>query len=336
MAQIQAKLATIEDVARAAGVSRQTVSRAINGKGEIHPVTRQRILGVADRLGYQPSGIARSLATRTSSTIGLVVPDIANPFFPEIARGVEDAAYSAGYHVFLSNSAEDPGREWEIIRSLEGQRIAGLILCSSRLTDAQLVELAGRYYPLVLLNRQVVGAEVSSLLIDDYRGAILAMRFLLERGHRAIGLLSGPERSWSGNRRLEGYCQALSDSGLPSQDRWIMAGFPQVEGGRWATRPLLEGAPEITAILADNDLMALGALQACRETGRRTPDDCAIIGFDDIPLAALVAPPLTTVSVDKGEAGQRAMALLTRLLADGAAGATIDVLETHLVVRGST
>ena len=327
--------ATIEDVARAAGVSRQTVSRAINGKGEISPETRRRVLTIADELGYLPSRIARSLATRSSHTIGLVVPDIANPFFAEIARGVEEEAYRMGYHVFLSNSAEDPDREWAIIRSLEEQRVAGIILCSSRLRDEQLVTLSRRYSPLVFFNRQIEESGISSLLVDDFHGAVKATRYLLERGHRKIGMLRGPERSWSGQQRLSGYRATLLEAGITPSERWIVAGFPQVDGGRSAALQLLSQSPDVTAILAYNDLVALGAVQACLQMGRSVPADCAIIGFDDIPLAALVSPALTTVRLDKNEAGRRAMRVLGRLIDQGATDAGVETLETHLIVRQS-
>jgi LacI family transcriptional regulator len=332
----QARPITIEDVARAAGVSRQTVSRAINDKGEISPQTRQRILDIAESLGYHPSSIARSLATRTSSTIGLIVPDIANPFFPEIARGVEEAAFAAGYQVFLSNTAEDATREWDILRSLEQQRVAGVILCSSRLPDEQLQTATRRPFPLVCLNRQIVGADSAALLIDDFHGARQATRYLLERGHRAIGMLTGPARSWSGARRLEGYRAALDDAGIPYEPRRMAAGFPQVEGGRIAAAHLLSIAPDTGAILAYNDLMAVGAMRACAQLGRRVPADCAVMGFDDIPLASFVAPALTTMQVDKPEAGRRVFNLLRRMMEERLNGPAIEILVPQLVVRDST
>lgn len=326
---------TIDDVAREAGVSRQTVSRAINGKGEISEETRQRILGIADRLGYRPSQIARSLATRSSRTIGLIVPDIANPFFPEIARGAGEAAYALGYQLFLGNTAEDPDREWDVVRSLEEQWIAGLILCSSRLSDKQLTELSRRYYPLLLVNRRLDDIEVSSLVIDDFAGAADAVRYLLEQGHTRIGLLTGPKRSFSGKRRLEAYRAALLEAGIELDERWVVSAAPQVDGGRLGATELLAGAPELTAILAYNDLMALGAVQACQAAGRRVPEDCAIVGADDIPLAPLVTPALTTVQVDKVAVGRRAMELLDEGIRDDSQDRIVEVLPTRLVVRDS-
>ena len=326
---------TIEDVAREAGVSRQTVSRAINGKGEISEATRRRVLDVADRLGYRPSRIARSLATRSSHTIGLVMPDIANPFFPEIARGAGDVAYELGYQLFLSNTAEDPEREWAILRSLEDQWVAGLILCSSRLSDEQLAELSRRQTPLLLFNRQIPEVDVASLLVDDFGGTTAAMEHLLAAGHTEIGLLLGPRRSWSGMRRHEAYRTALQAAGMAEVGERVVHGAPNVSGGRRATEQLLAQSPGITAIFAYNDLMALGAVQACQSAGRRVPGDCAIIGCDDVPLAALATPALTSVQVDKTETGRRAMEMLHGIVVGADGSPHTGTILTRLVIRES-
>jgi len=329
------KTITIEDVAQEAGVSRQTVSRAINGKGEISEATRQRVLEVADRLGYRPSRIARSLATRSSRTIGLVMPDIANPFFPEIARGAGEAAYGLGYQLFLSNTAEDPEREWSILRSLEEQWVAGLIVCSSRLSDEQLIEVGRRQAPLLLFNRVVEGADAASLLVDDAGGARAMMAHLLVAGHQEIGLLLGPTRSWSGMRRHEAYRAMLEMADITAREDHVVHGAPDVAGGRQAMEQLLEQAPGITAIFAYNDLMALGAMQACQAAGRRVPDDCAIAGCDDIPLAALATPALTTVKVDKTATGRRAMEMLHGMISGAEEHSGAETMPARLIVRES-
>lgn len=332
---MESRAITIEDVAREAGVSRQTVSRAINGKGEISAPTRQRVLAVAKRLGYRPSRIARSLATRTSGTVGLIVPDIANPFFPEIAHGAAETAYALGYQIFLSNTAEDPDREWAIIQALEEHWVAGLIMCSSRLSDEQLAQTSSRQPSLLLFNRQLPDAGVASLLVDDFGGATAAIQYLLESGHREIGILLGPARSWSGKRRHAAFDETLRAAGIEPREELIAAGRPDVGGGRAAMSQLLAQAPSVTAVLAYNDLMALGAIQTCLEGGRLVPDDCAIIGCDDIPLAALVTPPLTTVQVDKGGAGRRAMEMLHRLIANPAEDHPVEYIPTRLAIRQS-
>jgi LacI family transcriptional regulator len=281
---------TIKDIAREAGVSPQTVSRAINDKGEISPQTQDRILRIAERLGYRPNSIARSLATRRTQNIGLVIPDVANPFFAGIARGIEDAAHQANYNVFLCNTDENVDRENSAIQSLEAQRVDGIILSSSRLSEQQLLNLAERYQPLVLINRRIDHPQTGCVLVDDAKSAAEAVHYLLQLGHRNIGLLAGPEVSHSSRERVRGYREAMRPYADTVPARWQAHCPPQVEGGRVFALDLLRRAPELTALLAYNDLVAVGALRACAELGRRVPQDCAIVGCDDVPLAALVSP----------------------------------------------
>jgi LacI family transcriptional regulator len=323
------------DIARQAGVSPQTVSRAINDKGEIRPQTRERILRIADELGYCPNSIARSLATRRTQTAGLVVPDVSNPFFAEVARGIQDAACGADYQIFLCNSDENVEREMSAIRSLEAQRVDGLILCSSRLSDRRLAKLGERYQPLVLVNRRIAGLQAGCVVIDDARGMEEATRYLLALGHRHIGLLAGPQNSRSGQERVKGYRRAMRTYDLDLPPEWLIYCPPQVEGGQRAARSLLRQVCELTALLAYNDLVAVGALRACVELELDVPQACAIVGCDDIPLAALVSPPLTTIHVPKYELGQQAMSLLLRMIERKEWKPDPVVLAPHLVTRDS-
>jgi LacI family transcriptional regulator len=326
---------TIEDVARAAGVSRQTVSRAINNKGEISPVTYQRVMEAVQALDYWPSGVARSLATQRTHTVGLVVPDITNPFFPEIARGVQDIARSKDYSVFLCNTDESPGEELQVLYSLAAQPVDGILLFGSRISDDDLVGFTGRYRPLVMLNRFLEHAGVSLILVDNQRGAKLAVDYLADRGHTAIGMLAGPVTSPSSAQRVEGFRQAMAAHGLTTPDDWILPGPPTIEGGYEAAWHLLTRHPQITALFAYNDLSALGVVQACRELGRRVPAQCAIVGFDDIRMAAMVSPALTSVRVDKYYLGQQAMTRLLAMLDDPDAVFPPICVDVELVVRES-
>ena len=327
---------TIKDIAREANVSAQTVSRAINDKGEISPQTRDRILRIAERLGYRPNSIARSLATRRTQNIGLVVPDVANPFFASTARGIEDAAHQANYNVFLCNTDENVDRETHAIHSLEAQQVDGIILCSSRLSELQLLKVADRYQPLALVNRQIGPSQTGCVLVDDAKGAAEAIQYLLQLGHRNIGLLGGPAASHSGKERIRGYRQAMQTQVERIPASWQVHCPPQVEGGRVATRTLLQRAPELTALLAYNDLVAVGALRACAELGRRVPQDCAIVGCDDVPLAALVSPALTTMHIPTYNLGQQAMDMLLDLMRDAHSQPTSIVVSPHLVIRDSS
>jgi LacI family transcriptional regulator len=327
---------TIKDIAREAGVSPQTVSRAINDKGEISTQTRDRILRIADSMGYRPNSIARSLATRRTQNIGLVVPDVSNPFFANIARGIEDAAHQANYNVFLCNTDENIERETSAIHSLEAQRVDGIILCSSRLSEQQLCRLAERYQPLVLVNRQIDDPQTGCVRVDDGKGAAEATSYLLRLGHRNIGFLAGPTTSHSGRARQQGYQQAMQAHNQAISSRWQEHCAPQVEGGRSAALALLARAPEVTALLAYNDLVAVGALRACAELDRRVPQDCAIVGCDDVLLAALVSPALTTIHIPTYNLGQQALGLLLDLINERETPTTPIVVSPHLVIRDSS
>jgi LacI family transcriptional regulator, galactose operon repressor len=330
------KRVTIEDVARAAGVSRQTVSRAINQKDEISPVTMTRVMETVDRLGYHPSWVARGLATQRTQVVGLVVPDITNPFFPEIARGVQDAARARNYNVFLCNTDESADQELQVLYSLAAQPVDGILLFGSRISDADLAAFADQYQPLVVLNRWLERADVSMILVDNHLGARLAVEHLAERGHRNMGMLAGPLASPSSLQRVQGFRQAMAERALPVPDSCIVTGAPTLDGGHEAARQLLMRHPEVTGLLAYNDLVALGALQACKQLGRPVPGGCAVVGFDDIRLASMVSPALTTIRVDKYDLGCQAMQRLLQILDDPAGCAPPVHVPVELVVRQST
>jgi LacI family transcriptional regulator len=312
------------------------VSRAINDKGEISSQTRDKILHIADSMGYRPNSIARSLATRRTQNIGLVVPDVSNPFFANIARGIEDAAHQANYNVFLCNTDENVERETSAIHSLEAQRVDGIILCSSRLSGQQLCRLAERYQPLVLVNRQIDDPQTGCVCVDDGKGALEATNYLLRLGHRNIGFLAGPTASHSGRARQQGYRQAMQAQNRAISPDWQEHCAPQVEGGRTAALALLTRAPKVTALLAYNDLVAVGALRACAELDRRVPEDCAIVGCDDVLLAALVSPALTTVHIPTYNLGQQALGLLLDLINEKEPPAKPIIVSPHLVIRDSS
>jgi LacI family transcriptional regulator len=293
------------------------------------------VQAVIEEVGYRPSGIARGLATQRTGTLGLVVPDVANPFFSDVAQGVEHGAYAEGYNVFLCNTEEDAQRELAVLESLEEKRVDGLILCSSRLQESQLEGVVARHQAVVLVNRLVVGERIGSVLVDDERGGRLATQHLLQRGHRSVGLLAGPEISHSGRARTKGYRDVLAAAGLPYYADWVRTCLPVVEGGFSGAKELLQVHPELTALFCYNDLVAVGALQACAELGLRVPEDVAVVGHDDIRLAALVTPALTTCHVPRYELGAQAVHLLVDQMRGTHPGTKV-VLQPHLVVRAST
>jgi LacI family transcriptional regulator len=323
------------DVAREAGVSSMTVSRVINNKGDVSEATRDRVLAMIERLDYRPSGIARSLATQRTGTLGLVVPDVANPFFADVARGVEHGAYAEGYNVFLCNTEEDPERELAVLKSLEEKRVDGLVLCSSRLPEDQLRAVLTQHPRAVLVNRRLEGDRVRSVLLDDERGGRLATQLLIDAGHRKLGYLSGPRVSHSGWERGVGYMAALEAAGVHPDPAWVRPCPPMVADGQAAARELLASHPEISALFCYNDLVAVGALQACADLGRRVPEDLAVVGYDDVPLAALVTPALTTCRVPRYELGSQTVGLLLDQINDCPEECDEIVLAPELVVRKS-
>lgn len=328
---------TMSDVAHKARVSLMTVSRVINNKGDVSSETRQRILDIISDLGYRPSGIARSLATKETSTIGLVIPDVSNAFFAEVTQGVEHLAYSKGYHVFLCNTEEDPQREVAVIQSLEEKRVDGLILCSSRLGEERLASVIANLPAVVLINRRLQSAQdtFDTVNLDDEQCGRLAAQHLIKSGHQNIGFLSGPPASYSGAGRRRGFLTALQEAGIDLVDDWVRPCQPSVEGGSEAARALLTTNPQLTALFCFNDLVAVGALQACKELKRRIPQDLAIVGHDDIPVAAMVSPALTTCRVPRYELGARAVNALLERLRDCPDNCSQTILQPELVIRES-
>lgn len=325
---------SIADVAREAGVSRQTVSRALNNKGEISDATLHRVQEVIQRLDYRPSSIARGLATRHTGTIGLIVPDIANPFFADIGRGADDAAHAAGYSLLLCNAVEDAAREVDLLRTLEQRAVDGVVLCSSRLPEQTLAEQVKRHEAVVLVNRILVGC--SSVCVDDARGAAVVVQHLLGLGRRRIGLLSGSEMSHSSRERVRGYTEALSAAGeTPDPALTQRCASPDIDGGYCAALALLAARPDLDGLICYNDLVAAGALRACAELGRRVPEDVAVTGADDILLAGLVTPALTTLRSDRQAIGVTAFRLLLDQLCGASSACAALVFQPELVVRAS-
>ena len=330
------KKVTIEDVAKTAGVSRQTVSRAINDKGEISPVTKEHVLAVVEKLGYRPNRLAQGMVTQRTMTIGLVVPDITNLFFPEVARGVQDAGRENGYNILLCNTDDDPEEEMINLNSLADHQVDGIIMVSSCANEQRLAAFADGYPSIVLVNRDFNHPNVSLIKTNNLRGGYLATEHLLSLGHRQIGMIAPPNYRDSKIKRAQGYQDALRAAGIDPDPNLVAIGENTLQGGYQETLKLLRENPEMTAVFTYNDLMALGAIRACRDAGRRVPADIAIIGFDDISLAAMVNPSLSSIHVDKYELGQLA---LTRLLSKlDNPGNTLEplLIDLSLVVREST
>jgi LacI family transcriptional regulator len=338
----EAKMATrvtIADIAREAGVSRMTVSRVINKQMGVGAETRRHIENLIEKLDYRPSGIARSLATRRTHTLGLVVQDISNPFFYGIARGVERLARTEGYSMLLCSTEEDPNYEVEVLQVLEEKRVDGVILCSSRLAVDELGKALAKHPATVLVNRLLTDQDgkkiIDSVVIDEEMGGQMATRHLISLGHQAIGFLAGPPISFGAQGRTRGYSMALTAHGIPIRQEFILACQPTVEGGQGGAQALLTAYPEITALFCYNDLVAVGALQTCAKLGRQVPDDLAVVGYDDIRLAALVTPSLTTCRIPREQLGQLAVRLLLGQMHHPSQDREKIVVQPELVVRAS-
>ncbi len=317
-------------------MSAQTVSRVINNKAEVSPETRKRVLRIIEEMGYQTNALARGLATRETKTIGLVIPDIMNPYFTGITRGVEDAANQRGYNVILCNSDEKPEKEITYLRLLQSKQVDGIIVCSSRLEDERLSSSLSRSKRVVLVNREPVNTQMGSVMVDNQGGAAAAVSHLIDLGHARIGYLNGRPTSNSTNARLSGYKETLRRIGLAQDPELVVDDSPDINGGHRAAIRLLRLKKPPTAMLCFNDLMAVGALRACLSLGRAVPDQMSVVGLDGIQVSEVVTPPLTTIRVPQYDTGRQAMEALAKLLADESLTLPKVVVPTELVVRSST
>ena len=322
------KRATLQDVARLAGVSHQTVSRAINDKGEIDPQTRRRVLDAARRLHYRPSRFARGLVRQDTTTIGLVVPDVVNPFFPELIAGVLDAAAQRNWQVLISSSQNDPGREPDLLRALAAE-VDALICYLFQRDDVIAAAVGG--VPLVVMSRLSQEPAFGAVDIDTRSGIRAAVRHLQARGHRRIGMIDCPDAADQSRRAA--FLAEAAESGLTIGDHAIVDADQSIAGGEDGFTRLYDLRPDLTAVFAFNDLVALGVHRAARRLGRSIPGDLALIGFDGLSMGELIDPPLTTVYLDKRHMGELAVAQARALLA----GEHPDpaVLRTELLIRES-
>lgn len=330
---------TALDVAKRAGVHPSTVSRALN------PATRHRlsaevaarVLAAAAELGYVPNSLAVSLRTRRSETIGVVLPDITNPVFPPILEGLDAALAEENYVAMVANAGADPDHQRLVVERLLARQVDGLVLATVTRHDS-IVDLclkAGA--PLVVVNRSEADHRVSSVVSDDLRGMRLAVDHLYGLGHRRIGHLGGPLNLSTGKGRLDGFLLAARDHGLDpaAADIELAAAFSR-EAGREAASRLLDRTPDLTGVVAANDLLALGLYEVLAERRMSCPQRLSVVGHNDMPFVDMVSPPLTTVRIRHREMGEQAGRLLLRLISGGAEGGLDVVLKPDLVVRAST
>jgi DNA-binding LacI/PurR family transcriptional regulator len=327
---------TIDDVAKYAGVSTATVSRVINDNYPVSDELRQQVQSAIAALGYQPDRAARRLRANSSEILGIIIPDIQNPYFTSVVRGIEDMAYTHQMNVLLCNTDDDPLKQENYLRVLRAERAAGVVLAASFGIRAEAIqELQNAGIPIVLIDRLVPNLEIDAVLVDNVQGSYMATLHLVDLGHQRIGLIVGDQELTPGFQRYQGYQQALRDSGIRLEPEYIRIGHFKIESGYRLAKDLLQLPVPPDAIFAASNLISLGVLKAVREMNLRIPEDVAVVGFDDMVWANELYAPLTTVAQPMYEVGQEAARLLFQRQSDPAIPVRTIMLRASLIVRES-
>jgi len=313
-----------------------TVSRALNDKYGVKPGTREKILTVARARGYTPNGIARGLVRKQTHSIGLIIPDISNPFFPQVASGVEDGAKEKGYSVFLCNTNYESDQEARYLQLLIEKRVDGIILASGFQASDTINPLLMGSLPIVSLCTRFENVNNSFVVIDNERGGFIATKHLIEQGYPSVGYIGTQGDGLSQGQRFKGYLQALEKFNIPFDDRFVFSGDLKRETGYEITKRLIAGQHFPRALFVENDLMALGAIQGIKESGLRVPDDIAVVGFDDIAFASFPEIGLTTVRQPKYEMGKMAVNILLDSIIESTKEPKKHILEPKLIIRTSS
>jgi LacI family transcriptional regulator/LacI family repressor for deo operon, udp, cdd, tsx, nupC, and nupG len=330
-------MATLKDVAREADVSVSTVSRVFNNPEKVRPDTRQRVREAADALGYKPSRVARRLRLKEgqANLIGLVIPDIQNPFFADVTRGVEDVTRDNDYALIISNSDEDPDKQKLAVDTLKTEDVDGVIVPPVSADDPEVKRLLDSDIAVVCVDRRMEDARVDTIVSDNRAGAYEAVSHLIELGHERIGFIGGIPRISTSTERRAGYEEALRDHGLPVDPALIKEGDSRRERGTYLTNDLLDLDDPPTALFTGNNLTTLGALSAIVVRGLSVPEDVALVGYDDIPWAMALNPPPTVIDQPGYEMGRRAaQTLLDRITTPNRSPTTV-TLQPKLIVRQS-
>lgn len=330
---------TLRDVAKEAGVHPATASRALNPatRGLVKDATADRVIRVATGLGYRPNAIARSLKTARSSSIGMLIPDLTNPLIPPIVRGIEDVLTPVGFSAWLANTDNDPDREAAHVSAMRSRHVDGLIVATARLEHPLLDQLAAEGMPMVLINRRLARTDIPSVTADEATGIALGINHLVALGHRRIAHLAGWQTVSTGVIRLRAYREAMREHGLDDDPKLVgmCNAYSEAEGAR-ALGELLDAGVEFTAVVASNDLLALGAYDALEARGLRCPDDVSVVGFNDMPFMDKLRPPLTTVHIPHYDIGAEAARMLLEALREPTRSPRSVLLPLALVEREST
>jgi LacI family transcriptional regulator len=330
-------MATIRDVAKIAGFSVATVSRVINQSGYVNKDTENKIKESMLQLQYTPNSFARGLASKKSDTIALIIPDITNPFFPELARAVEDTAKSFGYTLILGNSDGHEDKAFQYVNIFKQRFIDGVIFASHQLRESEVTQLTDLGIPVVTLDRAFDASITPSIQVNNYRGAVMATEHLIQIGCKKIAHISGLNKLNTATERYNGYIDTLKKNNLFNPALIVQGDFT-IESGLKAAQTLLKEQPDIDGIFSANDLMAVGALKTLLRSGKKVPDDIALIGFDGITLMSLIEPEISTIAQPIYEMGSLAARQLINMIRDKTPlnEKVVKQLDTQLIVRAST
>ncbi|MGI2296259.1 LacI family DNA-binding transcriptional regulator [Paenibacillus sp. GXUN7292] len=327
---------TIYNVAQKAGVSIATVSKVLNHTGRISDETRRRVTAIMDEMGYQPSVVASALTGKNTFTIGMLIPDIANPFFAEIARSAEDRAHELGYNLVICSTDNEWEKEAEYIALLQQKSVDGIVLATGAWNDKRLKDMLEARMPIALIARDMPTLAVDTVLVDDFMGGYQAASHLLASGHRRIAVIAEDLKVMSSSERVRGYRLAIEEYELIYDEQLIRISDFTIDGGKREAGALLDQPHPPTAIFACNDLLAIGAVQAARERGVIIPDQLSVIGFDNTILATIVDPPLTTIAQPIREMGSKVIELLVHQISGEKLNKQRVILLPELVVRRTT
>ncbi|MFC0300926.1 catabolite control protein A [Virgibacillus soli] len=327
---------TIYDVAREANVSMATVSRVVNGNPNVKPSTRKKVLATIERLGYRPNAVARGLASKKTTTVGAIIPDISSIFFAELARGIEDIATMYKYNIILSNSDENKEKELQLINTMLEKQVDGILFMGGNITEEHAKQFATSSVPVVLAATYDSTNKIPSVNIDYELAGYEATKHLLENGVKEIGFVSGEEQNTVNEMKYQGYVRALSEAGLEVDEELIVNGDYTYHSGIKAVEKLMRLSNKPAAIFATSDEMALGVIHGAQDMGYNVPDDIQVVGFDNTRLATMVRPMLTTVVQPMYDIGAVGMRLLTKLMNKEEIEETKVILPHRIVERDST
>jgi len=326
---------TLDDVAKISGFSKSTVSRALGNGINVDPHTKKKIKEVARRLGYTPNVVARSLRSKKTTTIGVVIADICNPFFPSVVRGIEDTARKKGYNIILCNTDEKYEREKEALETLIQKRVDGLLIAPVQKKFDDLLELKRQKISFVLIGRHFDPLETDHVITDDVKGAFMATEYLIKKGHKKILMINGPSYISSARERMMGYKKALMENNIKFDAKLLKEGALKMEDGYRTIKKAILSKLNFTAVFAYSDLVAFGVIKALREKGYKVPDQIAVVGYDNIDFGFSAELPLTTVHIPKYRLGSEGMKLLHRRIDKKVNKPQKVILDTKLIIRES-